>query len=179
MRIFDTHPNLRWTSHEAPNRTREEWIVHKKQALLEVNKSLSMRRTAHANFHRCGNDTPTGRSRCLSWLLQQRLPMISYLSGLYSKFRSWNAGIVDAQFSSATLLMVRWISCQIAFAIKFGSIAMPPTLDKGHLKRLRMPVILPTFCGGRSKVFLLGRMSWTGHPCWPVFKLIDSLGSMR
>lgn len=43
VRPFDTYANSRWTSHEAPNRTREEWKVPKKEALEEVKKCLSMR----------------------------------------------------------------------------------------------------------------------------------------
>jgi len=62
------------------------------------------------NSRRCGSDTRTGHSRCLSLLLRQSLPKISYSSGLYLKSGSWNAGIVDARCSSVTLLMVRKIS---------------------------------------------------------------------
>ena len=78
MRTFDAHSNLRWTSHEAPTRNREEWKIPKEQALAEVSKSLYMRPMALVNFiDRCENDTRGGRSQCRSCSLLQRPPMMS------------------------------------------------------------------------------------------------------
>lgn len=109
MRTLNAHPNFRWTTHEAPHRTREEWKVPKKQALLEVNKFLSMHPTTQVVSTDAeailGLGIPGSPTDCCG-----RLLLMNYSSGLYSKFASWNAGTVDARFSSATLLMVRGIS---------------------------------------------------------------------
>lgn len=62
IHLFHIHSNSRWTTHEAPDRDREEWRVPKKQALLEVSISFAVHPGTHDAFGRCGSDTRTGHS---------------------------------------------------------------------------------------------------------------------